>query len=186
MKLTQSIQTVSGKLISLTDTNPDDILITDIAWGLARIPRFVGQTQYRYTVAEHSVWVSRIIDPRFAMAGLLHDAAEYLIGDIPAPVKRLCPEIEELELDLLRAIGIKFGVSLERFEYVRDTDMSRLVREATTLFAEIHGEKWRELAEPDRQPVFALRPDASHEDLRRLFLSRYQEILEDKDARGYG
>lgn len=105
------LETASGRVVDLLMPNPDQIDITDIAWALSRTARFAGNTNgfYPYSVASHSVWVANYLldataDPRTALYGLLHDAAEAYLGDIPSPVKQIVPEIYELEARLMEAI----------------------------------------------------------------------------------
>lgn len=83
---------LSGRVTPLLSPRPEDHVIDDIALGLSRIRRFGGQTSRYYSVAEHCVRVAdhlgEIGQPAgVQLAGLLHDAVEYLTGDIPAPVK---------------------------------------------------------------------------------------------------
>lgn len=83
---------LSGRVTPLLSPRPEDHVIDDIALGLARIRRYVGQTSRHYSVAEHCVRVAdhlgEIGQPaRVQLAGLLHDAVEYLTGDIPPPVR---------------------------------------------------------------------------------------------------
>lgn len=65
----------------------EDVRWVDIARGLSRIPRWLGQTTLPYSVAEHSIMVSCQCSDPLRLWGLLHDAAEYVLGDIPAPYK---------------------------------------------------------------------------------------------------
>ena len=86
------MQMVSGRCVPLLSPKPEDIDIRDIAHGLARIQRFQGQIVRAYSVAEHSLRVADVLaadgaPPGLELAGLLHDAAEYVTGDIVQPVK---------------------------------------------------------------------------------------------------
>ena len=87
---------LSGRRLDLLDPTPIDIEIEDIAHGLAFVARWNGQTigDYAYSVAEHSLLVEQIyslIQPKapikWQLAALLHDAPEYVIGDMISPVK---------------------------------------------------------------------------------------------------
>ena len=82
------ISTYTGRRFYPLDPNPSDVCIEDIAHALAMICRFNGHTREFYSVAEHSVHVSRIVPPEYALAGLLHDASEAYIADVSRPVKR--------------------------------------------------------------------------------------------------
>ncbi len=84
------VATYSGKLVNVLDPAPEDISIEDIAHSLSQTNRFNGHTSFPYSVAQHSVMVSRVVAkeiPRLALLGLLHDAAEAYTGDIISPIK---------------------------------------------------------------------------------------------------
>ena len=92
-----TLETVSGRKIKVTDPDPSTIEITDIAWALSRMPRFSGHSipYIPYSVAQHCIQVAKDLaeyGPAMQMHGLLHDAAEAYINDLPSPVKHL-PEI---------------------------------------------------------------------------------------------
>lgn len=86
--------------------------IRDIARGLSHTARFSGQTERPYYVAQHSVLVSRMVPPEHALAGLLHDAVESFMADVPSPLKRMLPGYIELEhraeADMCKRFGMKF------------------------------------------------------------------------------
>jgi len=92
--MSEFIGTRSGCKINLDDPQPDDFILDDIAIGLSHVARFNGQTDWHYSVAQHSVLVARYLlarynDTTLALQGLLHDASESVICDLPTPVKRL-------------------------------------------------------------------------------------------------
>ena len=111
---------LSGRRLDLLDPTPVDIEIEDIAHGLAFVARWNGQTQgdFPYSVAEHSILVEEIfrrVDPsapvRWRLAALLHDAPEYVIGDMISPVKAAVgPGYGELDARLTAAIHLRFGL----------------------------------------------------------------------------
>jgi len=111
---------LSGRRLDLLDPTPVDIEIEDIAHGLAFVARWNGQTRgdYAYSVAEHSLLVETLftrmapgIAPKWQLAALLHDAPEYVIGDMISPVKSAVgPGYEELDTRLTAAIHIRFGL----------------------------------------------------------------------------
>lgn len=107
-----TLETVSGKKIDVTNPAPDTIDITDIAWSLSRMPRFSGHSipYVPYSVAQHCIQVMKELaphGPEIQMYGLLHDAAEAYINDLPSPVKHI-PEIhaviKKLEDSLMSTI----------------------------------------------------------------------------------
>ncbi|MBU2936174.1 MULTISPECIES: HD domain-containing protein [Pacificibacter] len=111
---------LSGRRLDLLDPTPMDIEIEDIAHGLAFVARWNGQTRgdWAYSVAEHSVLVEQIFrqlypnEPiKWQLAALLHDAPEYVIGDMISPVKAaIGPDYGELDDRLTAAIHIRFGL----------------------------------------------------------------------------
>ncbi len=111
---------LSGRRLDLLDPTPLDIEVEDIAHGLAFVARWNGQTRgdWPYSVAEHSLLVEEIFaranpgaQPRWRLAALLHDAPEYVIGDMISPVKAAVgPGYGELDLRLTAAIHLRFGL----------------------------------------------------------------------------
>jgi len=111
---------LSGRRLDLLNPSPPDIEIEDIAHGLARVARWNGQTKgdHAFSVAQHSSLVEAIIshlEPSTArqwrLAGLLHDAPEYVIGDMISPFKAAVGlDYKAFETRLLSAIHIRFGV----------------------------------------------------------------------------
>jgi len=113
---------LSGRRLDLLDPTPVDIEIDDIAHGLAFVARWNGQTlgDWPYSVAEHSLLVEEIFGrlaaapARWRLAALLHDAPEYVIGDMISPVKAAVgPGYGELEARLAVAIHLRFGLPAE-------------------------------------------------------------------------
>jgi 5'-deoxynucleotidase YfbR-like HD superfamily hydrolase len=111
---------LSGRRLDLLDPSPLDIEIEDIAHGLARVARWNGQTlgAHAFSVAQHSVIVEEIaahikpgLDPKWRLAALLHDAAEYVIGDMISPFKAaLGYDYQSFEARLEAAIHIRFSL----------------------------------------------------------------------------
>ncbi|MDP1619052.1 HD family hydrolase [Phenylobacterium sp.] len=111
---------LSGRRLDLLDPSPMDIEIEDIAHGLARVARWNGQTigDHAFSVAQHSIVVEEIvahiqpdIEPRWRLAALLHDAAEYVIGDMISPFKQaLGLDYRLFEERLETAIHVRFGL----------------------------------------------------------------------------
>ncbi len=114
---------LSGRRLDLLNPAPTDIEIEDIAHGLAFVARWNGQTigDHPYSVAEHSLLVEDMYrqrnpgdDPRWNLAALLHDAAEYVIGDMISPVKNaLGGGYGILEARLAGAVHLRFGLPAE-------------------------------------------------------------------------
>jgi len=111
---------LSGRRLDLLDPSPLDIEIEDIAHGLARVARWNGQTvgEHAFSVAQHCMVVEEIvahvrpdIEPRWRLAALLHDAPEYVIGDMISPFKAaLGVDYRTFEDRLETAIHLRFGL----------------------------------------------------------------------------
>lgn len=129
------IQTFSGRAFHYNDPRPEEVHIEDIAQALSQQCRFAGQTSRFYSVAEHSVLVSRqFADPELRMVGLLHDATEAYILDLPKPLKELLPAYEEYEDRLWKVIAAKYGLPDVIPEAVHEVDMRMLLTERPVLF----------------------------------------------------
>ena len=112
---------LSGRRLDLLDPSPLDIEIEDIAHGLARVARWNGQTlgEHAFSVAQHSLVVEEIavhlqpgLEPRWRMAALLHDAPEYVIGDMISPFKTaLGLDYKLFEARLEAAVHLRFGIT---------------------------------------------------------------------------
>ncbi|MCW5723339.1 MAG: HD family hydrolase [Maricaulaceae bacterium] len=111
---------ISGRRLDLLDPSPFDIEIDDIAHGLARVARWNGQTKgdHAFSVAEHSLLVEHIcsalypaLEPKWRLCALLHDAPEYVIGDMISPFKAaLGVDYRAFEDRLEAAIHMRFGL----------------------------------------------------------------------------
>ena len=111
---------LSGRRLDLLDPSPNDIEIEDIAHGLARVARWNGQTvgEHAFSVAQHALLVEEIatamqpdLTRRWRLAALLHDAPEYVIGDLISPFKAAIGlDYKAFENELLEAIHRRFGL----------------------------------------------------------------------------
>lgn len=113
------LETVSGRKVNVSNPDPATITIGDIAWALSRMPRFSGHSipYIPYSVAQHCIQVAKELaphGPRIQLHGLLHDAAEAYINDLPSPVKHI-PEIhaviKKLEDTLMLAVYSSLGIA---------------------------------------------------------------------------
>jgi 5'-deoxynucleotidase YfbR-like HD superfamily hydrolase len=138
---------LSGRRLDLLDPSPLDIEIADIAHGLARVARWNGQTRgaHIFSVAQHTLLVEAVmreqmprLDVRFWLAALLHDAPEYVIGDMISPFKAvLGGDYKAVEKRLLAAIHIRFGLppvlSAQIERQIKEADKGAAYLEATEL-----------------------------------------------------
>jgi 5'-deoxynucleotidase YfbR-like HD superfamily hydrolase len=138
---------LSGRRLDLIDPSPLDIEIADIAHGLARVARWNGQTSgaHIFSVAQHTLLVEAVmraqtprIDEKLRLAALLHDAPEYVIGDMISPFKAvLGGDYKLVEKRLLSAIHIRFGLPRELdpsvTAQIKNADRGAAYLEATML-----------------------------------------------------
>lgn len=169
---------VSGRRVFIRHPIPEDLHIDDIAHALSLVCRFGGHCCRFYSVAQHSVMVSRLAKPEYALAGLLHDASEAYLGDIIRPIKLLLPEYQEIEGRWEVVIAERFGLHWDRDTVldVKRADRIALVTERRDLIAP-HEWQWTEdelgfLPDPD--PVAPLEPTEA----RRAFLARFDELTD--------
>jgi 5'-deoxynucleotidase YfbR-like HD superfamily hydrolase len=169
---------VSGLSIDLVDPAPDAIHILDIAHGLALQCRFAGQIQEFYSVAQHSVMVSRLVPREDALWGLLHDASEAYINDVPSLLKetKLLTGYRMVEARLMNAVLKQFGLAGQYCDVPRSVKQADDVALATE-FRDLCG--WPpEAAESET----GARPSLEHilpvtwQNARRMFMDRYYEI----------
>ncbi len=131
---------LSGRRLDLLDPSPFDIEIEDIAHGLARVARWNGQTSgpHPFSVAQHALLVEAIaqhlrtdLPARTALTILLHDAAEYVIGDMISPFKAVLGDAyKSVEARILSAVMIRFGLPA-----TMPPAVARLVKEMDTAAA---------------------------------------------------
>jgi 5'-deoxynucleotidase YfbR-like HD superfamily hydrolase len=130
---------LSGRRLDLLDPSPLDVEIEDIAHGLARVARWNGQTSgdHIYSVAQHSLLVEAIardvaaLTPPEQLAILLHDAAEYVVGDLISPFKAvLGGSYKEVEKRILAAVMLRFGLPP-----TLDRRISAITKQADTIAA---------------------------------------------------
>jgi 5'-deoxynucleotidase YfbR-like HD superfamily hydrolase len=184
---------LSGRRLDLLDPTPVDIEVEDIAHGLAFVARWNGQTRgdYAYSVAEHSLLVEEIFarqhpdaPAKWRLAALLHDAPEYVIGDMISPVKAAVgPGYGALDERLTAAIHIRFGLPAQIPKWVK-TKIKRADKvsawlEAVQLagFAEAEANKFFGRQRPDEIAglKLVLRPPT---EVRAAFTTRHDELLE--------
>ena len=183
---------LSGRRLDLLDPTPVDIEIEDIAHGLAFVARWNGQTRgdHPYSVAEHSLLVEDIFarqNPaapvKWRLAALLHDAPEYVIGDMISPVKAAVgAEYSDLDARLTAAIHIRFGLPAQIPAQVKKAiklaDRISAWLEAVQIAGFTMAEADRFFGKPDaglaRSLTIRLRPPA---EVRAEYTARHHALL---------
>ena len=186
---------LSGRRLDLLDPSPMDIEIEDIAHGLARVARWNGQTtgDHPFSVAQHSVVVEEIaahiqpgLAPQWRLAALLHDAPEYVIGDMISPFKTaLGLDYRTFETRLEDAIHIRFGLPAQMpmsiKTLIKAADRACAFFEATQLAGFAHAEALDFFGAPPRGYSLVVDPLAPPEAEVR-YIQRYHVLSE---AAGY-
>ncbi|MEL6227731.1 MAG: HD family hydrolase [Pseudomonadota bacterium] len=185
---------LSGRRLDLLDPTPMDIEIDDIAHGLAFVARWNGQTvgNYAYSVAEHSLLVETLFgriapsaEPKWRLAALLHDAPEYVIGDMISPVKAAVgPGYGALDERLEAAIHIRFGlpakVPVKVKRLIKKADKISAWMEATQIAGFTEAEATKFFGRPDAAMIadlnIVLRPPV---ETRNAYTARHAELLKD-------
>lgn len=186
---------LSGRRLDLLEPDPRDIEIEDIAHGLARVARWNGQTKgaHAFSVAQHSLLVEIItggLNPQFGnsqrLAALLHDAPEYVIGDLISPFKAAIGlDYKAFELKLLAAIHTRFGLppgeDMALANAIKHADRVAAYYESTLLagFAKVEAEAFFGL--PDiphsiEMGIFEMLRPLSSERVETLLLSRFKAL----------
>lgn len=183
---------LSGRRLDLLDPTPIDIEVEDIAHGLAFVARWNGQTHgdFAYSVAEHSLLVEELfgrIDPRapdkWKLAALLHDAPEYVIGDMISPVKAAVgPGYSALDDRLAAAVHLRFGLPATVPQTVKKkikrADKVSAWLEATQIAGFSEDEASKYFGKPDpaltKGLSIVLRPPL---EVRHAFVVKHEELL---------
>lgn len=184
---------LSGRRLDLLDPTPVDIEIEDIAHGLAFVARWNGQTHgdFAYSVAEHSLLVEALftqMNPsasvKWQLAALLHDAPEYVIGDMISPVKAAVgPKYEALDQRLTAAIHIRFGLPA-----ILPTAIKKQIKKADQISAWLEAIRIAGFTEDEANRFFG-RPDPAltrglqitlrpPKEVRDAFTQRHMTLLE--------
>ena len=194
---------LSGRRLDLLSPQPEDIEIEDIGHGLARLARWNGQTmgEHAFSVAQHSLVVTDVltaIEPSFSanelLAGLLHDAPEYVIGDLISPFKAAIGlDYKAFEQKLLSAIHRRFEIieiSTEVTQAIKRADAIAAYYEATVLagFAKEEAERFfgrPKLPEKLHRKLQVLSPVSTSEAQVR-FLERFFDLGHLRQSGGFG
>lgn len=129
------LQTWSGGVFYPLDPRPEEVDINDIAHALSQTCRYGGHCTRFYSVAEHCVWVASVLPPHLQLQGLLHDASEAYLVDVPRPVKPFLPGYFEIEAQLEQVIAQRYGLSWPIPAEVKTADSAMLLLERDQIMA---------------------------------------------------
>ncbi len=187
---------LSGRRLDLLDPSPMDIELEDIAHGLARVARWNGQTtgDHALSVAQHSLLVEQIaaelradLPNRWRLAALIHDAPEYVVGDLITPFKAAVGlNYRELEDRLLQAVHIRFGLPGELPKTI-----TALIKRADKMAAYLEATQLAGFSEPEARRFFTVPRGLSEHALRKfrnisplpvtkaqnMFVKRFEELI---------
>lgn len=196
--MNSNIQTYSGKMFNVFDPDASLIDIEDIAHALSLTCRFGGHCSSFYSVAQHSIlvsdWMYKNLHPQksaiIGMIGLLHDAAEAYIGDVPRPIKRFINDFDKIEFNIIEMIYKKYGVwnfykkgnsrrlSTVKFshnlQFADDTVLSTEKRDL--MKSEVKG--WQKLPPPCSKRIRTWNPQEAEKKFINRF-NKYWEIIND-------
>jgi len=181
---------LSGRRLDLLDPSPLDVEIEDIAHGLARVARWNGQTtgDWAFSVAQHSLLVEalvRVIKPETPesdlLAALLHDAPEYVVGDMISPFKAVIGDDYKLvEKRLMTAIHLRFGLPAETTD-----QLAKLIKKADHASAYIEATGVAGFSKTEARKFFGAPPAGFDrfdptplptDEAKRKFLQRFEEL----------
>jgi hypothetical protein len=169
------IQTYTGKAFWPLDPRPEELDIEDIAHALSHQCRYAGHTSAFYSVAEHSVHISYAVSPENALWGLLHDASEAYLVDIPRPLKPFMPDYKVWEARLMQCIAQRFGLTGEEPVEVKEMDTRILHNERKALMRT--GLEWSLKGEPiPNLVIVGWEPAAAYSEFMIRFIDLYRGL----------
>ncbi len=177
---TSTVRRIVGPTILLSDGSYFDFdtpafgpnLAEIIAHALSNLCRFTGHGRRFYSVAEHSVHVSRIVPPRWAFTALMHDAAEAFVGDIAKPLKVMLPDFAVIEDRVERALFERLGLPLPMPPEIKAADRAMLAVEQHAVMG--NADQWHHTHGEAPAPVTI--HFWTPEEARAHFLARYEEL----------
>lgn len=168
------ISTYSGKFFDILKPEDYEYTVEEIAHALSNLCRYTGHCNVFYSVAEHSVLVSRIVPRDLALVGLFHDAGEAYLGDVSSPLKKLLPEYKRIEKNVEKAIAKHFGFPFPYPREVKEADTRMYWQERQSVANNgIRDRLWHQDKRATRK--VEARGMAPHM-AKRMFIHRFEEI----------
>jgi uncharacterized protein len=175
-----SVPTLSGRFVDLADPQPESILLDDLAIGLSRVPRWVGQTRHAFSVAQHAMLVHALLldtaSPVMRLAALAYRGVDAYLCAPPDALKSLLPDYPLIEERLLRAIYTALGIPAE-FE-LRPSALEQADALATRLEATHLHRALGEAGGPSSPRIAALLVPMSPSTAHAYYLTQLRNALE--------
>lgn len=167
-----AVLTASGFVLDLTHPDATGLPVEDVARALAYQPRWCGASRQFYSVAEHSVMVSRLVPEALAYDALWHDSIEFIQGDWPSPLKAYLgrDDINRKLAPIEMALSRRFGFRLH-LEEVKKADLVAMATELRDLLPRAWMD-WGHLPPPVADEIQPVGPEQAFA----LFMARYEEI----------
>lgn len=189
MGRTSWMQTFQGYVVTIPDIDVEVISIRDISRSLSQQCRYQGHTLFHYSVAQHSLYVAdyvESINPEFTLEALMHDAAEAYIGDIPRPIKDICPGIRDFEANVEAAVAKKFGL-IWPYSYsmecvIKYADLKLLATESIQVMRTPHPKAWDLRVAPLNLEIIPMDMEQAEAD----FLFRFEALIKERRSQADG
>lgn len=165
------ISLLSGGHFDFKDLEQSVYEISDVAHNLSMCCRFSGSVRKHYSVAQHSVLVSRCVPPEHALSGLMHDMSESVMSDINSPLKALLPQYKAFEKKVEKFMFARMGLPFPMHPSIKLADISVFLAENRDL-RQIES-YWAGVEAYDKRIV-----PWSAEKAKREFLKRYEELTQ--------
>jgi hypothetical protein len=177
--MNEGIELLNGQMFDFFNPSATELGIEEIAHTLSMVCRFAGHVRYFYSVAQHALNVSLIVDQAHRKAGLLHDTAEGFTNDIVTPLKFLVPVFKEIETTIESDMARRFGFQYPLSSEVKLADLQMLKIEKEIL--KPSSSHWAILdgVETDHLLHIPLMAPMTPEQACTAFLQRWEEVRHD-------